>query len=307
MALDQLPPEAADYLSYKSIEQGRAQSTVSSYRLDLNAYCAFLRQQQFDLVSVPAQVIIDYVRTQQDLDLAHASIARSFAAIRGLHQYMATEGLRPDNPTDQVELPVVPHGLPKLLSEIEVRTLLAAVKGINPTAKRDRAMLEMLYGAGLRVSELTGLSLDDLDLSNRSIRVTGKGSKERIIPIGTMALGSLEHWLEPVARGAMEPEKWESKDDAAAVFLGRFGARLTRQSAWQMVKKHGTAAGFGARLSPHTLRHCYATHMMNRGADVRALQELLGHASVGTTQIYTHVSKSRLREVYDSSHPRALG
>lgn len=302
-----LPQEAKDYLEYKTIEQGRAKATTDSYGLDLRAYCTFLTQQQLTPQTVSARTINDYVRAQQDLGLAHASIARSFTAIRGLHHYMVVENLRPDNPTDKVEKPSVPQGLPKLLSIAEVDNLLAAVKGTTPTAKRDRAMLEMLYGMGLRVSELTGLNLGDLDLSNRAMRVLGKGSRERVIPIGRKAQLALRAWLGPTGRGAMEPKEWKDSGHVDAVFLGRFGTRMTRQAAWQMVKKYGTATGVGARLSPHTLRHCFATHMMDKGADVRSLQELLGHVSVGTTQIYTHVSKARIRKVYDEAHPRALG
>ncbi len=301
-----LPREAEDYLRFKTTEQGRAKATTDSYRLDLNAYCAFLAEQQLDLQSVPQKTIINYVRAQQDLGLAQASIARSFSAIRGLHHYLVVEELRLDNPTDEIETPAAPQGLPKLLSVAEVKHLLLSVKGKTPTDRRDRAMLEMLYGAGLRVSELVKLNLENIDLAERVVLVKGKGSKERVVPLGSKVRTALKVWLASSGRGAMEPEQWED-DNAKALFLGRFGKRMSRQAAWQMVKKRGAAVGLGARLSPHTLRHCFATHMMDNGADMRSLQELLGHASVGTTQIYTHVSRFRIRSVYDESHPRALG
>ncbi len=302
-----LPFEVTDFLNYKAVEQGRASATVSSYRLDLTAYCQFLQEHNEDLHSVSASTIADYVRLQQALGRAQASVFRSLVAVRGLHRYMAVENMRPDDPAREVEVPQVPRGLPKPLSETEVIALIAAVEGDSPTAWRDKAILEVLYGAGLRVSELTGLSLGDIDMQDRLMRVLGKGSKERIVPVGKMAFRALKAWFEPTARGVMEPEQWRSSDDAQAVFLNRFGRRISRQGAWGVVKKHGLAAGISAKLSPHTLRHSFATHMMDHGADVRTLQELLGHASVGTTQIYTQVSAAHLRSVYESSHPRALG
>ena len=301
----QLPFEITDFLNFKAVEQGRATTTVNSYRYDLSAYWLFLHERQQSLASVSAHDITDFMRQQQDLGRAQASIFRSLVAVRGLHRYLAVENLRPDDPARDVELPQVERGLPKPLEEAEVQALLEAVSGDTPAAWRDRAMLEVLYGAGLRVSELIGLSLGDLDMEERLMRVLGKGSKERIVPIGKMAAQALHAWLAPNARGAMEPRQWHSSDDAEAVFLNRLGRRLSRQGAWGVVKKHGLTAGLGAKLSPHTLRHSFATHMMDHGADVRTLQELLGHASVGTTQIYTRVSTKQLRSVYDRAHPRA--
>ena len=301
------PPEVSEYLTYLIVEQGRASTTIDSYRIDLAAYCRWLIEHNADLASVQPQLIMSYVHAQRDLGRAQASITRSLVAIRGLHRFMATEQLRPDDPTRDVEMPHVPQGLPKPLTEEEVQALLTATSGDKPADFRDRAMLELLYGAGLRVSELISLSLSDVDGEKCLMRVFGKGSKERIIPLGRMADNALEEWLDPTARGAMEPQQWHSRDDAEAVFLNRFGRRMTRQAAWGIVKKHGKAAGISAKLSPHTLRHSFATHMMDNGADVRTLQELLGHASVGTTQIYTKVSTTRLRSVYESAHPRALG
>ena len=301
------PPEVSDYLTYLIVEQGRASTTIDSYRIDLAAYCRWLAEHKAELATVKPSLITGYVRAQHDLGRAQASITRSLVAIRGLHRFMATEQLRLDDPTRDVEMPQVPQGLPKPLTEAEVQALLSAASGDKPADFRDRAMLELLYGAGLRVSELINLSTSDVDGEQRLMRVFGKGSKERIIPLGRMAYNALEEWFAPAARGAMEPERWNSRDDAEAVFLNRFGRRMTRQAAWGIVKKHGKAAGISAKLSPHTLRHSFATHMMDHGADVRTLQELLGHASVGTTQIYTKVSTARLRSVYESAHPRALG
>jgi integrase/recombinase XerD len=199
----------------------------------------------------------------------------------------------------------VPAGLPKALSEEEVLALLAAVQGDDPIGRRDRAILEVLYGTGLRISELVGLSLADLDLGAALLRAFGKGAKERIVPLGRHALDALEWWLAPGGRPALEPARWARRGDAEAVLLNARGGRLSRQGAWGIVRRHGDAVGLGDRLTPHVLRHSCATHMLDHGADIRAVQELLGHASISTTQIYTLVSNERLFEVYRSAHPRA--
>jgi integrase/recombinase XerD len=211
------------------------------------------------------------------------------------------------DPGARVERPRVPRGLPKALSEEEVNRLLAVPVGEEPLARRDRAMLEVLYGTGVRVSELVGLSLGDLDLDASLLRAFGKGSKERIVPIGGHALRALVAWLAPEGRAALAPEQWRRRSDADAVFLGARGGRLTRQGAWDVLRRHALVAGLGGRLSPHTLRHSCATHMLDHGADVRAVQELLGHASISTTQVYTLVSTERLWATYRSAHPRAMG
>jgi integrase/recombinase XerD len=209
------------------------------------------------------------------------------------------------DPARSVEQPRVPRGLPKALTEEEVGRLLAAPAGDDPIPRRDRAMLEVLYGTGLRVSELVGLSLGDLDLDASLLRAFGKGSKERIVPVGGHATRALVAWLEPAGRGALVPARWRRRGDAEAVFLGARGGRLTRQGAWDILRRHGDRVGLTGHLSPHVLRHSCATHMLDHGADIRAVQELLGHASVSTTQVYTLVSTERLWEVYRSAHPRA--
>jgi integrase/recombinase XerD len=204
-----------------------------------------------------------------------------------------------------VGTPPVPQGVPKALSEEEVERLLAAVGGDDAPARRDRAILELLYGTGMRIGELVGLSLGDLVVEDRLIRVLGKGSKERIVPLGRMAAAALEAWLSPDGRGVMTPERWLRRGDAEAVFLNARGGRLGRSGAWGIVRAHGDAAGLRGRLSPHVLRHSCATHLLDHGADIRVVQELLGHASISTTQVYTKVSAERLRAVYESAHPRA--
>jgi integrase/recombinase XerD len=201
----------------------------------------------------------------------------------------------------------VPSGLPKALSEAEVTSLIAAVTGDDAVARRDRAILEVLYGCGLRVSELVGLSLADLDLPSHLLRAFGKGSKERVVPVGRLAADALAAWLSPRGREQLTPDRWARRGDAEAVFLNTRGGRLSRQGAWGIVRRYGDAVGLGERLSPHVLRHSCATHMLDHGADIRVVQELLGHASISTTQVYTKVSATRLRQIYESAHPRAKG
>jgi integrase/recombinase XerD len=206
-----------------------------------------------------------------------------------------------------VERSRVPRGVPKALSEDEVSGLLAAVTGDRPVDRRDRAILEVLYGTGLRISELVGLSLGDLDLDAALLRAFGKGSKERVVPVGRLAIDALSRWLGPGGRPSLEPERWARRGDAEAVFLNARGGRLSRQGAWGVVRRYAIAVGLEDKLTPHVLRHSCATHMLDHGADIRAVQELLGHASISTTQLYTLVSTERLWAVYRDAHPRSTG
>lgn len=205
-----------------------------------------------------------------------------------------------------MELPTVPRALPKALSEAEVEAVLDGVVGADRVARRDRALMEMLYGTGMRISELVGMSLAHLDVGGATVRVLGKGQKERVLPLGRCAHEALTAWLVPAGRGEMEPERWESQHDQEAVWLNQRGRRLSRQGAWGVVKKRAQQVGLGAKVSPHVFRHSCATHMLDHGADIRAVQELLGHASISTTQVYTMVSKEKLWEAYRAAHPRAV-
>ena len=225
--------------------------------------------------------------------------------MRSLHRFLEDEGQVDTNPAGEVQRPKVPSGLPKALSEAEVLALLGAVTGDEAVDRRDRAILEVLYGCGLRVSELVGLSLADLDLGSGLLRAFGKGAKERIVPVGRLACEAVEAWLSPRGRAQLAPDRWARRGDAEAVFLNTRGGRLSRQGAWGIVRNHGQAVGLGDRLSPHVLRHSCATHMLDHGADIRVVQELLGHASISTTQVYTKVAAPRLRQIYEAAHPRA--
>lgn len=305
-ATGELPLECEEFLTWLAASRGRSHNTLTAYRRDLRLYCSWLAQQHRTPLDVTADELAAFVDHLRRSGRAPASVARTSVAVRSFHRFLAEEEIRDDDPSADLEVPKVPRGLPKALSEEEVARLINEVQGDDPVACRDRAILEVLYGTGVRISELAGLSLSDVDLDGGVLRVFGKGAKERIVPVGRLAREALAAWLAPGCRDSLEPERW-SRDSAAAVFLNSRGGRLSRQGIWGVVRKYGARAGLGARLTPHVLRHSCATHMLDHGADVRAVQELLGHASITTTQIYTLVSTERLRAVYESAHPRARG
>jgi integrase/recombinase XerD len=307
-ALDRL---LAEYDTWLTVERGLAANTVAAYRRDLRRYAAFLRNQDVgDPPSVSEATVLAYVeqlkasRDDEGQPLAPASIARALVAVRSFHRFCVDEGFLATDPSEEVGAPRVPQGIPKALTEGEVGALLDAVPGDDARAQRDRAILETLYAAGVRISELAGLDRRDLDLDGGLLRVLGKGSKERVVPVGRSARAALATYLD---RGRPELAAPGSRRTRSgdAVFLNARGGRLTRQGCWKIVRAAGERAGLGERLSPHVLRHSCATHMLDHGADIRVVQELLGHASLSTTQVYTKVSPERLRAVYDAAHPRA--
>jgi integrase/recombinase XerD len=299
--------EAEDYLTWLATERGRAANTLSSYRRDLRAFDAFLADRSTALVDVETADLADYIGVLRRQGKAPASVTRAVVAIRSLYRFLTEEGVLDHDPGADLEVPRVPAGLPKALAEDEVARLIDSVSGTDALSRRDRAILELLYGTGARISELAGLSLSDLDRSGGLVRLFGKGAKERVVPLGRMALAALDSWLGPDGRPRLEPDRWARRGDADAVFLNQRGGRLSRQGAWAMVKARGDRVGLGDRLSPHVLRHSCATHMLDHGADIRSVQELLGHASISTTQVYTLVSTERVLQVYEASHPRAGG
>jgi integrase/recombinase XerD len=300
-----LPAPVEEYLSWLAVERGRSENTLAAYRRDLAAYVAFVHGRGAALGEVGEPLVQDYLAFLRASDRAPASIARALVAVRSLHRFLVDEGYAGSDPAGDVGVPRVPQGLPKALSEAEVERLLGAVVGEDAVARRDRAILEVLYGTGLRISELVGLSLSDLSLDEALLRAFGKGSKERVVPLIGMAHRAMCDWLSPSGRGAMEPQRWARRGDQEAVFLNARGGRLTRQGAWLVVKRHADRVGLGGRVYPHVLRHSCATHLLDHGADIRIVQELLGHASISTTQVYTLVSQERLRTVYEIAHPRA--
>lgn len=302
----ELPLEVDEFLTWLAVERGRAPSTIEAYRRDLRRYSGWLRARGLSVPEVAEADLVAYVGGLAAQGLSPATAARATVSARSLHRYLAVEGVVPLDPGAEVEGPSVPSGLPKALSEADIAALLDGVAGDRPVDRRDRAILEVLYGTGLRIAELVGLSLADVDVEGRLLRAFGKGRKERIVPLGRLARQSLESWFDPGGRPAMVPSRWARRGDAEAVFLNQRGGRLTRQGAWLVVTGRAANVGLGERVWPHVLRHSCATHMLERGADIRAVQELLGHASISTTQTYTRVTTERLRVVYDAAHPRAL-
>jgi integrase/recombinase XerD len=300
-----LPLEVEELLLWLSAERGRAAGTIAAYRRDLRTYLAWLRAQGRGLDEVTEEDLSEFIAALRARELAPASVARTMVPVRALHRFLADEGRTPTDPGAHLELPRVPKGLPKALSEEEVGRLLDAPVGDGPAVLRDRALLEVLYGTGVRVSELVGLSIGDIDLDAALLRAFGKGSKERIVPIGVPAVRALVAWFGPEGRPAMAPAQWRRRGDAEAVFLNARGGRLSRQGVWDVLRRYARLVDLEGKLTPHVLRHSCATHMLDHGADIRAVQELLGHASISTTQVYTLVSTERLWEVYRNAHPRA--
>ncbi len=301
----ELHPEAVEFLFWMENEQGRAANTIAAYRRDLTAYSALLAQRGRTIEDVDAETLIEFI-DERRAGAAPSSVARQLAALRMLHRYLVLHAeLRPDDPTAELEGVRVPAGLPKPLSEAEVTSLLNAVVATDPIGIRDRALLELLYATGARISEVCGLSMGDIDFDQQLVRLFGKGSKERIVPYGRAAADALTEWFSPRGRILLAPAQWRRRSDAEAVFVNARGQRITRQSAWAVVKRYGRRAGIEGDLSPHVLRHSCATHLLDHGADLRVVQEMLGHASISTTQVYTKVSQERLWEIYRQAHPRA--
>ncbi|MEY4633059.1 MAG: tyrosine recombinase XerD [Actinomycetota bacterium] len=295
------------FLRWMTVERGRATNTVSSYRRDLAKYVAFLQSRSSDVMSATNEDVEAFIRSSQASGEAAASTARRLAALRMLHAYLVAEDIRDSNPGAHVEGVKVSAGVPKPLSMDEVESLLASVTGESSIDLRDRALLEFLYATGARISEACDLNLEDLDLSARVVRLFGKGSKERVVPFGRIAENHLRTYLATGGREALVPEYWARAADREAVFLTNRGRRLNRQKAWHIVRDAGRVAGINRELSPHVMRHSCATHMLEHGADLRIVQEMLGHATISTTQIYTKVSQERLWSVYRDAHPRAKG
>lgn len=300
-----LPLEVEDFLLWLSTERGRSPNTVDAYRRDLKRYIDYLTDCRQDLHKVADDGVIGFIATREQSDAAASSIARNIAAIRMFHRFLVTEAIRSDDPTSGLDGVKVPSGIPKPLDEETVIRLIESCSAGDPLSRRDRALLEMMYGTGARVSEIVGLSTSDIDFDGQLVRLFGKGSKERIVPFGSSALAALDDWYGPQGRARLIPAQWRNRTDAEAVFLNRRGGRISRQGVWLVIKQAGERAGITEHLSPHVLRHSCATHLLDHGADLRVVQEMLGHATISTTQLYTRVSQERLWESYAAAHPRA--
>jgi integrase/recombinase XerD len=299
-----------DYLRHLSIERGLSKNTILAYRRDLNSYLGYLEKQGVhDASSITESAITGYLTAISESGiLSSNSVARMLAGVRGLHRFWLFESITDGDPSSMVKPPKLPKRLPKAITISEIEKLIEA-SGPDPkkledgepdlARVRDRAILELLYATGARISELTALNLDDL-VDPTMVRLFGKGSKERIVPVGSYAQSALEVYLVRA-----RPVLVKKGKGTPALFLNQRGGRLSRQSAWQIISDAADAATIQSEVSPHTLRHSFATHLLEGGADVRVVQELLGHSSVATTQIYTLVTVDALREVYATSHPRA--
>ena len=287
---------ADDYLSVLAVERGLSPNTISAYRRDLRGYLAFLGEQD-----ASPEMVDGFLASLHEQGMRSTTIARKLAAVRGFHRFLVTEGLSDEDPTRFTETPRTRMGFPKALDVDETIRLVEAPPTDTNLGKRDRAMLETLYGAAVRVSELVDLDLPEVDLETRTAIVRGKGNKQRMVPLGRPAVEAIATYLPA------RMELWRSREDPGAVFLNARGGRLTRQGVFGIVRKHALRVGIVAsRISPHVLRHSAATHMVEGGADLRTVQEILGHASVSTTQVYTRMSLQHLHEVYVEAHPRAL-
>lgn len=286
------------FLQYLEVERGLSENTLTAYRRDLGKLEAFARSTGQKLAELTASDMGGFLRQLHRQGLSHRSIARALSATKGLYRFAAAEGLMPADPTEQIESSRLPRSLPRYLSLQEVERLLGAPDTKSSMGLRDRTMLETLYATGLRVSELVSLRLDDLHLDAGYLRCLGKGRKERIVPLGRSAAGWIRRYLRRGRPGV-------TGRSGSWLFPNRLGTRMTRQRFWQILRSCGTKCGIRQRLSPHVVRHSFATHLLERGADLRSLQLMLGHSDIGTTQIYTHVSRERLRRVYDQHHPRA--
>lgn len=281
------------------MEHGLSQRTLDAYRSDLSALAQWLSQGRGDLLSAGRPQLLDYLAVRMEGGARPRSLARLLSSLRRFYAYAVQNALIKEDPTARIDGPRVGRGLPSSLSEVEVENLLAAPSLKTAEGLRDRAMLELLYATGLRVSELVSLELGQVSLKHGVVRTMGKGSKERLVPLGEEALDRLQQYLEE-----SRPALLAGHGQAEALFVTRRGGAMTRQAFWYLLRRHARAAGISKHLSPHTLRHAFATHLLNHGADLRVVQMLLGHSSLSTTQIYTHVAQERLKSLHAEHHPR---
>lgn len=300
-----------EYISFVRLEKGLAQNTAESYRRDVALWVSYCSERGIDVLSPTPEEITGFLECLREgkepatRAMAPSSVARIVVSLRGFYRYLVMEDRISSDPTARVGVPRRPRAIPKAIPLDEVERFLEQPAD-SPLGHRDRAILETLYGAGLRISELVGLDVDDVDVDAGTVLVrAGKGDRSRRVPLGTHARRAIERYVTVVRPALLQRSSGASA--RGALFLNSRGGRLTRQGCWKLLKAHAERAGLGARVSPHTLRHSFATHMLDAGADIRVVQELLGHASLSTTQVYTLVTDSRLKEAYLSAHPRARG
>lgn len=288
-------------MHFLKVERQLSVNTIVSYKRDLDEYMGYMELTGFKSIDdVDRPAILSHLRKMKESGKSARTISRHISSIRSFHQFLLREKVTTQDPTVHLELPKLEQKLPRILSMDEVDKLIESPDSSKPQGVRDTALLEILYGTGMRVSELIGLNMDDIHLSMGFVRVFGKGGKERIIPLGGRSITACKRYIEEA-----RPVFIEKQRGTEALFVNMRGTRLTRQGCWKLLNGHALKAGIQKELTPHILRHTFATHLIENGADLRAVQEMLGHADISTTQIYTHVSRSRLKEVYVKFHPRA--
>lgn len=290
-----------DFLHFSLVEKGLSDNTIAAYRRDLRHYIDYIEKvERIKIPDIGRLHILHFLEQLREQGKSAKTIARHISTIRSFHHFLIQDRISTHDPTHHIETPKSGRTLPKVLNMDETEALLAAPDTATPLGMRDKAMVELMYASGLRVSELTSLNKEDVHLTMGFVRCTGKGGKERIIPAGSHALTAIERYLQEGRPKLVSPKR---RDEA--LFLNHYGQRLTRQGFWKVIKALAKKATIEKELTPHTIRHSFATHLLENGADLRAVQEMLGHADISTTQIYTHVTKTRLKDVYSQFHPRA--
>jgi integrase/recombinase XerD len=290
------------FLMHVRVEKGLSANTVAAYRRDLEKFAAFARKRKLNLETVRRDDLVDFLAELYRQKLESRTVARELVTLRSFFRFAQVQGILPEDPAINLESPKIRRHLPGYLRLEEVEKLLEQPDAKTPTGMRDRAMLEVLYSTGLRVSELTSLGVSDLDSKVGCVRCVGKGDKERIVPVGKKALGIVEKYLRDGRPALLRNSRGGG---APALFVNRRGAALSRVGVWKILSAYGRRAGLRVALTPHMLRHSFATHLLERGADLRSVQLMLGHADISTTQIYTHVVEERLKQIYKAHHPRA--
>ncbi len=289
------------FIHYLSVERGLAKNTLESYERDVTQYIEYIHEQGVvSLHQTAKSHIVNYLHKLKLQGRAPATLSRSMVSIRSFYQFLVRERLLDKDPSLNMETPKLEKRLPKVLTIAEVENLLEAPQSSSASGMRDKAMLELLYATGIRVTELVSLDVGDVNLGMGFVRCIGKGSKERIIPLGKIAAQWLDRYVQSMRSKLLKRSKNET-----ALFINQRGTRLTRQGFWKIMKRYALTASILKEITPHTLRHSFATHLLENGADLRSVQEMLGHADISTTQIYTHVTRARMKEVYDQTHPRA--
>jgi integrase/recombinase XerD len=287
------------FIDFMEVERGVSLNTILSYRRDIQKFMGYVKRIKKDIASVSREDVTGFMMHLKKKGLSGGTIARNLASLKTFWKFLVMERIVPENITAVIETPKTWKTIPEVLNRQEVERLLNAPRTRSTRGIRDRAILELMYATGLRVSEVNGLKKTNVNLAAGFVKCSGKGGKERVVPLGSVARGAIEKYLENAR------QKLSAKTKDEHLFLSKLGRSLSRQSIWKMIQKYAKVAGIKKHITPHTLRHSFATHLLEGGADLRGVQEMLGHADISTTQIYTHISKDKLKKVHDKYHPRA--